>query len=94
MGIGVRMPVEMAIGLDSPGGYRQRGPVVTMTGIWKYHDEARQGESYFEAVALVIVEEGRPITQDVSWTTILAGPGLVLISAVLWRTGSRSSWRL
>ena len=23
--------------LVSPGGYRQRGPLVTMTGIWEYH---------------------------------------------------------
>jgi hypothetical protein len=31
--IGVRIPVDMASGLDSPGSYRQRGPLVTMTGV-------------------------------------------------------------
>ncbi|MEX2134606.1 MAG: hypothetical protein WEB67_10730 [Acidimicrobiia bacterium] len=94
VGIGVRMPADMATGLDSPGGYRQRGPLVTMTGVWRYHDEARQGESYFEAAALIVVKDGRQLTQDPTWLTILVGAGLILISAVLWRKGSRRSWSL
>jgi len=94
VGIGIRMPVDMAIGLDSPGGYRQRGPIVSMVGVWKYHDEARQGESYFEATSLVVVEGGRPLTQDANWATILAGAGLVVVATVMWwrsRPGRRGS---
>lgn len=89
VGIGVRMPTDMASGLDSPGGYRQRGPLVTMTGIWKYHDEARQGESYFEAQALIVVKDGRVLTQDPNWLTILLGAGLVLVSTAVWRSGQK-----
>lgn len=87
VGIGVRMPADMASGLDSPGGYRQRGPLVTVTGVWKYHDQERQGESYLEAASLVVVKEGRQLTQDANWLTILLGAGLVLISAAVWRQG-------
>jgi hypothetical protein len=89
VGIGVRMPVDMASGLDSPGGYRQRGPLVTMTGVWRFHDEARQGESYFEAAALIVVRDGRQLTQDPNWLTILLGAGLILTSTVVWRRGLR-----
>lgn len=90
VGVGVRMPADLASGLDPPGGYRQRGPLVTMTGVWRYHDEGRQGESYFEAEALIVVKDGRPLTQDPNWVTILLGAGLVLVATVVWRRGMRS----
>ena len=48
LGIGVRFPAELWPGFDSPGGYRVRGPVVELTGIWRYHDPERGGESYLD----------------------------------------------
>ena len=85
-GVGVRMPLELGEQLDPPGGYRNRGPIVRVTGIWKHHDPARQGESYLEATSLTVVEPGRPISQDPQWTATLVGLGFLAGSLVLWRT--------
>jgi hypothetical protein len=85
-GVGVRMPLELSEGLEPPGGYRNRGPIVRVTGVWKHHDPARQGESYLEATALTVVESGRPIYQDPQWTATLVGLGFLAGSHVLWRT--------
>jgi len=61
IGIGVRMPEGLFTDLDPPGRYWRRGPVVRLTGIWKYHDPDRQGESYLEVHTLTHVEPGRPV---------------------------------
>lgn len=79
LGIGVRMPVEMAEGLDPPGGYRNRGPVVRVTGVWKYHDPARQGESYLEIQSLSVREPGRKLDEEVDWTAFIYG--ILLLAA-------------
>lgn len=85
VGIGVRMPAEMARGLDEPGGYRLRGPVVRATGIWKYHDPERPGESYLDVQSLEVVEPGRQLRNEKSnWTA--AGFGILFLAAagILW----------
>jgi hypothetical protein len=84
-GVGVRMPFELGEGLDPPGGYRNRGPIVRVTGVWKHHDPARQGESYLEATSLTVVEPGRLRYQDPQWTAMLVGLGLLAGSLFLWR---------
>jgi hypothetical protein len=80
VGIAVRMPVEMAEALDPPGRYRNRGPVVRVTGIWKYHDSIRPGESYLEVQSLTITEPGRQLNEVVNWTAVILG-ALLLGSA-------------
>lgn len=80
LGIGIRMPLQLASGLDEPGGYRSRGPVVRVTGIWKYHDPTRQGESYLEVMSLEIVEPGRNLEEKANWTSIVTG-SLLLAAA-------------
>lgn len=84
LGIGVRVPAAMARDLDPPGGYRVRGPIVRLTGIWKYHDPARQGESFLDVQGLEVVEPGRALTEDVNWWTILSGALLLVAAAVAW----------
>jgi hypothetical protein len=84
-GVGVRMPSEVGEGLDSPGGYRNRGPIVRVTGVWKHHDPARQGESYLETTSLTVVEAGRPLYRDPHWTAMLVGLGFLAVSLILWR---------
>lgn len=85
IGIAVRVPVELAEDLDPPGGYRNRGPVVRVTGIWKYHDPARQGESYLEIQSLTVTEPGRQLDEEANPTAIifgallLAGAGVVAL---------------
>ncbi|MEN8040007.1 MAG: hypothetical protein ABFR95_00715, partial [Actinomycetota bacterium] len=58
VGIGVRLPSEMAADLDPPGRYRTVGPIVELTGVWKYHDPDRQGETYLEVASIVVVAPG------------------------------------
>jgi hypothetical protein len=85
-GVGVRMSFDLGQGLDPPGGYRNRGPIVRITGVWKHHDPARQGESYLEATSLIVVEPGHPMYQDPQWTVMLVGLGFLAGSLALWRT--------
>jgi len=77
VGIGIRMPTDFAAGLDPPGGYRNRGPLVRVTGVWRYHSVERQGESFLEVESIEVLEPGRALVQEVNWWTIVAG--LVLI---------------
>jgi hypothetical protein len=84
-GVGVRMPTGLGIGLDPPGGYGSRGPIVEISGVWKHHDPARQGESYLEAASLTVVEPGQPLSQDPHWVATWVGLGLLTVSLALWR---------
>lgn len=85
VGIAVTMPADLAEGLGPPGGYRNRGPVVRLTGIWKYHDPDRQGESYLEVQSLTVTEPGRQLDEEIDWTATIFGV-LLLASAgiVAW----------
>lgn len=84
IGIGIRIPARLAKDLDPPGGYRHRGPLVSVTGTWKYHDPERQGESYLEVESLVVVEPGRALDEEPDWSVIVAGILLVGVAASIW----------
>jgi hypothetical protein len=84
IGIGIRMPIELAEALDPPGRYRSRGPVVLATGTWKYHDPERQGESFLEVESLVVIESGRQLSEDADWRVIVSGALLVSGAAATW----------
>lgn len=84
-GVGIRMPTRLGEGLDPPGGYRNRGPIVRITGVWKYHDPARQGETYLEVTSMTIVEPGRVMHEEPRWIAMWAGLGLIAGSLVLRR---------
>lgn len=86
IGVGVRIPSELAEDLDHPGGYQHRGPVVRLTGIWRHHDAGRQGESYLEVETLAVIQEGRMLDEGVVWWTVFAGIGLLGAAGVIWRT--------
>jgi hypothetical protein len=85
VGIAVSMPTELIEFLDPPGRYSNRGPVVRVTGIWKYHDPARQGESYLDVHSLTVTEPARPLDEQINWTVVtfgallLAGAGVVAL---------------
>ena len=82
-GVAIRMESELAAGLGPPGGYRLRGPIVRVTGIWKHHDPDRQGESYLEVLGLVPVEGDLPLSDQVSWAAVATGILLLLGAGVL-----------
>jgi len=71
------MPAALLEGLADPGGYRERGPVVRLEGIWKHHDPERGGESYLEVSKLTLLEPA--IVLEENTDPIPAGIGIVLI---------------
>ncbi len=83
VGIGVRMPSALAKGLDAPGRYRTVGPLVRVTGVWKYHDPQRQGETYLDVTAIEIVEPGRVLHEPPQWSAYALGLVLLAIGGVV-----------
>lgn len=84
-GVGIRMPTRLGDRLDPPGGYRNRGPIVRVTGVWKHHDPARQGESYLEVTFMTVGQPGREISEEPQWIATWAGLGLLAGSLALRR---------
>ncbi len=84
IGVGIRIPAGLAKDLDPPGGYRHRGPLVSVTGTWKYHDPERQGESYLEVESLAVIEPGRSLHEVPDWRAFVAGVLLVGAAAFVW----------
>jgi hypothetical protein len=76
-GIGVRIPAAVWPGLDRPGGYRVRGPVVALTGVWRFHDPARGGESYLDVTALELLQAPLALEEGVRWVPLALGAGLL-----------------
>ena len=88
VGVAVRIPSTIAKQLDPPGGYRIRGPVVAVSGTWKYHDPDRGGESYVDVTSLVVVEPGRDLVEHPNYF-VLVGGGLLALGALVLRRGNR-----
>jgi len=89
VGVGVRMPTELASGLDAPGRYRTVGPIVEVSGVWKYHDPDRQGESYLEIAAIEVIEQGRSLSEPPRWIAFGIGSALLLMSVFVMRSYTR-----
>lgn len=85
VGIGVRMPSTLGENLDPVGGYRLEGPLVQLTGVWRYHDPDRGGESYLDVAELLVLETGRRLEEGPDWTVFALGVLLLGISLVMWR---------
>jgi len=79
-GIGLRMPAELVDGLSPPGGYRIRGPSVRATGVWKYHDSDRQGETYLDVSSIDIIETGIKLSEGPNTAAIVAGVALLVVA--------------
>jgi hypothetical protein len=84
LGVGIRLPTELAEDLDPPGRYRTVGPLVRVTGVWKYHDPARQGETYLDVTALETVVQGRVLREPPLWWAFAVGLVLMAGSGGLW----------
>jgi hypothetical protein len=90
-GIGVRAPAALLEGLDPPGDYRHRGPLVRATGIWRYHDEGRGGETYLDVASLEILERGRELGETADPAVIGTGVLLLLLALGLGYRARRRS---
>ncbi len=85
VGIGVRMPSILGEGLPPVGGYRLEGPLVQLTGVWRYHDPDRGGETYLDVSELFIVDQGRRLEEGPDWVVFALGILLLATSLVMWR---------
>lgn len=93
IGIGVRIPTDLMADLGPPGGYRNRGPVVRLTGTWMYHDPQRQGESYLQVESLSVVEPGRRLDGGINWITSMVGALLIASAGTLGFLATRNGIR-
>ena len=92
IGVAVRIPESMADNLAGPGGYRERGPLVRVTGDWKYHDPDRGGETYVDVISLEVLEPGHSLAEHPNYWIL--GAGVLLIVCAAWlRRGSILLWR-
>ena len=87
VGVAVRIPGELAAGLDPPGGYRIRGPVVELTGVWEYHDPDLGGETYVDVLALTIIEPGRKLQEHPNYVALAAALALLAGTVLASRRG-------
>jgi hypothetical protein len=83
LGIGARIPAELWPGFDEPGGYRARGPLVELQGMWRYHDPARGGESYLDVTGLELLEPPLALEEGIDWLPLGLGVGLLAIAGVV-----------
>lgn len=90
-GIGVRAPAGLVEDLEPPGGYHQRGPLVRVSGIWKYHDDQRGGETYLDVVSLDVLEAGRPLDETADPAVVATGLLFLLTAAWLGYRSRRNS---
>ena len=90
VGVGIRMPTALGEGLAPVGGYRLEGPLVQATGVWRYHDPERGGETYLDVSALTTIEDGRRLEEGPDWAVFAAGSLLLAVSFVMWWRSRRS----
>jgi opacity protein-like surface antigen len=94
VGIAVRFPSAEfdAAGFDRPGGYGVRGSIVRVTGEWRFHDEARGGESYLTSDSFEVLERERRFEESMPWGVLMAGlVALALGGAIAWFGRRRGS---
>jgi hypothetical protein len=89
IGIAVRVPHDLAETLDPPGGYRVRGPIVEATGVWKYHDQDRGGETYLDVTELAVVDAGRELVEHPNYLVLVVGLVLVIAALVMRKETKR-----
>jgi hypothetical protein len=83
VGIGIRMPADLANDLDPPGQYRLVGPIVAVTGIWRYHDPQRQGETFLDVTALAVDTPGHDLSEHPNWGIYGAAFAFAAIAGVV-----------
>lgn len=82
IGLGIRMPADVVQDLDPPGRYRLVGPVVSVTGVWRYHDAQRQGESFLDVTSVVVQAPGRDLAEHPNWGVYAGALAFAAIAGV------------
>lgn len=91
-GLGVRLvPSLYSDDWGKPGRSGMRGPLLEITGTFKYNSDDDQGETFIDAESIVLIEPARPISATVHqrlWPAVsgslllLAGSGLFVVGRV------------
>lgn len=91
-GMGVRMPADLFDpSWGAPGGYATRGPVVRITGLFRYADADTGGDTFIDAVAIELLEPSRPlVVPGPDWMLIGASLAAIAAGAGLW---GRARWQ-
>jgi hypothetical protein len=51
--------------------------VVELSGMWRFHDPDRGGESYLDVTALELLEPPLTLTEAVRWVPLAVGAGML-----------------
>ncbi len=88
-GIGVRLPYSLFDhAWGEPGGYRFRGPIVKVTGTFRYNSPDHLGETFIDAIEIELISPSEwnrihldsPIPGLIGGLLILVGAGLLVRS--------------
>ena len=83
-GIGAHLPLEVFDeAWGAPGGYRQRGPIVTVTAVFRYHDPALQGDTYLDVVSVSLVEASMPLSEETPRNLLGLGIAALVVAFLL-----------
>ncbi len=95
LGIGVRIPADLwpeLADVAQAGGYRLRGPLVRLTGAWRYHDPARGDESYLDVTGIEVYSNPVLLVDEADWPPFVLGV-LFLCAAVMIALSTRRRQR-
>lgn len=92
-GLGVRIPNSIfSESWGSPGGYRTRGPIVEVSGVFRYADDETGGDTFLDATEIQLIEPARPLElPGADWKLIFGSLVAIAAGGALW---ARARWRL
>jgi hypothetical protein len=91
VGIGVRIPAALFHeSWGTPGGYLVRGPIVLVTGTFRYNDPSTGGETFVDASVIDLVEASRPIDQPDGPLPLTVGITTLVLGGI---TFALARWR-
>ena len=83
-GIGAHLPLDVFDETwGAPGGYRQRGPIVTVTAVFLYHDSDLQGDTYLDVVSVTLVETSKPLSEETPRDLLGLGIAALVVAFLL-----------
>lgn len=91
--VGVRLPSDLfSETWGPPGSYRVRGPVLAVTGVFRYADPATGGETFVDATEVELLEPALALEAPPSEMGLLfAAVAMMAFGGGLW---GRARWRL
>lgn len=94
VGIGVWLTASDARQIDVLGGYKNKGAIVRLTGVFHRACAKHGGDTDIHADALKVVRQGYPFSHGFQWDRLAAFLALCVVIALLWywRVIKRRKW--